>query len=56
MDEWLRFIRASQTSYKVNALQAVLKNDGEAMLERCLKELGWLRSIDLLKQVEPPEL
>lgn len=53
--EWMRFIQASQTSYKLNALKAVLENDGEAMLQKCLKKLGWESSVDLIKQSEPPE-
>ena len=55
-EEWLRYIKASPTRLKINALRAVLENDGEEMLRKCLKELGWLHSVDLIKQVEAPEL
>lgn len=48
-NEWLRFIKTSQPSYKLNALKAVLETDGAAMLEACLGELGLLRSVDLVK-------
>jgi len=51
-NEWLRFIRQSQSSYKLNALKAVFDNDGKQMLEACLSELGWTQSVDLILQVE----
>jgi len=54
--EWIRFIRASGTSYKLNALKAVYESDGEGMLRNCLKELGWLDSVDFIKQIEAKEL
>ncbi len=50
--EWMRFLKASQPDYRVKALQAVLLNDGPAMLEECLRELGWERSVDLIKGTE----
>ena len=49
-NEWVRFLKAAQPSYRVNALRAVLKNDGVAMLNECLQELGWERSVDLISK------
>ena len=49
-NEWMRFLKAAQPSYRVNALRAVLNNDGPAMLAECLQELGWERSVDLISK------
>lgn len=53
---WLKFIRGSQTTYRLNAIKALYEAEGLAMLENCLAELGWERSVDLIKAVEAPEL
>ena len=53
-NDWLRFIKASQSTYKLNALKAVFENDGLAMLKACLADLGWEQSVDLILQVESP--
>jgi hypothetical protein len=45
--EWCAFYRQSSLKYNMNALTAVLKNDGERMLELVLKELGLTSSKDL---------
>lgn len=50
--EWLRFLRGSHVSYRINALRAAYETDGEEMLKACLKELGWELSVDLLKSDE----
>ena len=50
--EWVRFLKASPPDYRVRCLQAVLRSDGAAMLTKCLVELGWTQSIDLITEVE----
>ena len=45
----MRFYKVSNGGYKMNALLAVLRNDGEGMLRRVLQELGLQNSLDLLK-------
>lgn len=45
--EWTRWYRAS--SLKMNALTAVLNNDGEQMLEKVLKGLGLVSASDVVK-------
>lgn len=47
--EWVRFYKASPQGYEMNALLAVLHNDGPQMLSRVLKGLGLLQSVDLVK-------
>lgn len=47
--EWTRFYQQSPLHYNMNALLAVYESDGEAMLADVLKELGLLRSVDLVK-------
>lgn len=54
--DWVRFVKASQSTYKLNALRAVYENDGKGMLEKCLRELGLERSVDLILQAEALEL
>lgn len=49
IQEWVRFYKLSPLKYEMNALLAVYKNDGEEMLQSVLKELGLLRSLDLVK-------
>lgn len=53
-NDWLRFIKNSQPTYRLNALKAVLENDGAAMLNECLRELGWTQSKDLIANCESP--
>lgn len=53
--DWIRFVKASQSSYKLNALKAVQENDGDEMLKAVLKELGWVMTFDFMKQAEAPE-
>jgi hypothetical protein len=50
--EWMRFLKANSVEYRVGCLRAVLRNDGPAMLEKCLHDLGWTRTIDLITEVE----
>ena len=47
--EWAAFYRRSPQKYNMNALLAVLENDGEVMLSRVLKELGLASALDLVK-------
>lgn len=47
--EWANFYRRSPQKYNMNALLAVLENDGEKVLTRVLAELGLARSVDLVK-------
>jgi hypothetical protein len=47
--EWAAFYRASPQKYNMNALLAVLENDGEKVLTRVLSELGLTSSLDLVK-------
>lgn len=51
--EWARFYKQSALNYNMNALLAVYENDGEEMLLAVLKELGLLRSLDLVKDAAP---
>lgn len=55
LGEWTRFVKQSQTSYRMNALKAVQENDGDEMLKAVLKELGWVMTFDFMKQSEAPE-
>jgi hypothetical protein len=47
--EWVRFYKQSPLKYNMNALLAVLENDGEAMLLSVLKSLGLTQSLALVK-------
>jgi len=49
LSEWVRWVKISTPGYQVNALLAVLENDGEKMMTAVLKELGWMDSLSLLK-------
>ena len=40
VQEWCRFYRAAQPSYRIFALVAILKNDGEKMLAAVVKALA----------------
>ena len=46
---WCAFYKQSPQKYNMNALLAVLKNDGEKMLQAVLRELGLERSLELVK-------
>ena len=50
--DWVRFYRQSPLNYQMNALLSVLRNDGEAMLLKVLKELKLERSVDLVKDAD----
>ena len=56
LQDWCRFVKASATSFKLNALKAVLENAGEQMLIAVLKHFGWQDSVALIKAAEAPEL
>lgn len=47
VEEWARWYKASLL--KMNALTAVLVNDGEQMLEKVLKRLGLASASDVVK-------
>jgi hypothetical protein len=47
VEEWARWYKASLL--KMNALTAVLNNDGEQMLEKVLKKLGLVSASDAVK-------
>ena len=49
--EWVSFYKASPPGYQVNALIAVLWNDGEKTLSSVLRELGLEHSLALVKEV-----
>lgn len=53
--EWLRFLKSQPPEYRVRCLQAVLRVDGKQMLAKCLHELGWAQSLDLISEVETNE-
>ena len=48
IEEWLRHFKVCHL--KVNALEAVLVNDGEKMLGKVLRRLGLESSLDLIKE------
>ena len=45
--DWVRYYNSSLL--KMNALQAVLKNDGEKMLERVMQKLGLESPLDVVR-------
>ena len=47
--EWAMYYRASPQKYNMNALLAVLKTDGEQMLQAVLKEIGLESALELVK-------
>lgn len=47
--DWANFYRQSPQKYNMNALLAVLENEGEKCLAQVLNELGLARSVDLVK-------
>ena len=53
--EWKRWYEASSPGYQMNALLAILKNDGEQMLSVVLRELGLATATDLVKDAAKRE-
>lgn len=53
--DWAHFYRQSALKYNMNALIAVLNNDGERMLAAVLKELGLESALDLVKDAAKNE-
>jgi hypothetical protein len=49
--EWIHFYKASPKGYQANALRAILKNDGEKLLNRVLRELKLEKTVDLLNEM-----
>jgi hypothetical protein len=47
IEEWIRHYKSCHL--KMNALQAILKNDGEQMLQKVLKKLGLASASDVIK-------
>ena len=47
IEGWVRWYRASLL--KMNALTAVLNNDGEQMLEKVLQKVGLVSASDVVK-------
>ena len=47
VEEWTRWYKASLL--KMNALTAVLNNDGEQMLEKVLQKVGLVSASDVVK-------
>ena len=47
VEEWVRWYKASLL--KMNALTAVLNNDGEQMLQKVLTRLGLVSASDVVK-------
>lgn len=50
--DWIAYYKASPKLYQALALLAVLRNDGEKVLNRVLRELGLDRTADLLKAMD----
>ena len=50
--EWIHFYKQSPQKYNMNALIAVLRSDGEKMLNRVLQELGLESASALVKDAE----
>lgn len=49
--EWSRFFDASVCGYGLNALLAILDNDGEKTLARFLEARGLNSSLDLIREL-----
>jgi hypothetical protein len=56
VSEWKRWYEASSPGYQMNALLAILKNDGEQMLSAVLRELGLATATDLVKDAAKRDL
>ena len=52
MREWCQWYRVSSPGYQTNALLAVLRNDGEKMLQKVLNELGLDSSLSLVLDMD----
>lgn len=50
--DWIGFYKASPKGYQANALLAVLRNDGERILSKVLRELNLGHTVDLLKAMD----
>ena len=48
--EWCRWFTAAQDSYKFNAMEAVLVNDGPQMMLKVLKELKINSALELVEK------
>jgi len=53
--EWVSWYKASPSGYRVNALLAVLENDGEKMLGEVLKDLRLTSALELIKALKERE-
>ncbi len=49
VEDWCRWYRASPKEYELNALLAVLENDGVTMLSKVIKRLGLELTLDFVK-------
>lgn len=50
--EWLNWYRASPDGYQLNALLAVLENDGEKMLAEVLSDLGLESTLGFVREAK----
>jgi hypothetical protein len=50
--EWMHYYKAAPKLYQALALLAVLRNDGEKILGRVLRELQLDKTLDLLKAMD----
>lgn len=50
--DWIAFYKASPKGYQAKALGAVLRNDGEKILNRVLRELQLEKTADLLRAMD----
>jgi hypothetical protein len=50
--DWVHFYKASPRGYQANALLAVLRNDGERILGKVLRELQLDKTEALLKAMD----
>lgn len=52
VQRWVSYYRVSPKGYQAKALGAVLRNDGERILGRVLRELQLEKTVDLLKAMD----
>jgi hypothetical protein len=52
LNDWVRFYQISVEGYQLNALLAVLNNDGPQMLQLVLKKLGLVSSLALIQDMK----
>ena len=50
--EWVNWYKVSSPGYQTNALLAILRNDGEKMLQKALSELGLASALDLIVDMD----